>query len=89
MYDATRARLESLKSRFDQELAARSPEVRETGKQYLEGLTAFLNEVDHGPVVDGEIARVDTTGTVNRTGEYSDWVAEEHIRVRRALQELA
>lgn len=89
MYDARKARLEDLKSRFEREFGARSPEARETGKEYLAGLAEFLSEVDQGPVADPQIAGLDTTGTVERTGEYSDWVAEEHVRVRRALQELA
>ncbi|MBA3968908.1 MAG: hypothetical protein H0X52_02285 [Gemmatimonadetes bacterium] len=89
MYDARKARLEELKSHFEREFDAHSPKVHETGKEYLAGLAEFLATVDRGPVADPQIAHEDTTGTVERTGEYTDWVAEEHIRVRRALHELA
>jgi hypothetical protein len=89
MYDARKARLDELKSRFEREFDAHSPAAQETGKEYLAGLAEFLTTVDHGPVTDPQIAHEDTTGTVKRTGEYTDWVAEEHIRVRRALHELA
>ena len=89
MYDARKARLDDLKSRFERESSAHSPEAQNAAKEYLAGLAEFLTEVDKGPVADPRVANLDTTGTVGRTGEYSDWVAEEHIRVRRALQELA
>lgn len=89
MYDARKARLDELKARFERELGAHSREARESGKEYLAGLAEFLSAVDQGPLVDPQIATVDTTGTVERTGEYADWVAKEHIRVRQALQELA
>lgn len=57
------------------------------GQAYLAALAAFLNASEHGPPADPQVAALDTTGTVSRDQDYTDWVAEEHIRVRKALAE--
>ena len=88
MLDAKKARIEELKLRFNREFEERSPEVHSAGQEYLEALVGFLDTVDHGPVTDPNIASVDTTGTINRTEEYAEWVAQEHARVRRLMREV-
>ena len=88
MLDAKKARIQELKERFDSEYEARSPEAHSVGQEYLDALVSFLETVDHGPVADPNIASVDTTGTINRTEEYAEWVAQEHVRVRRAMREI-
>jgi hypothetical protein len=87
VFDAKKAGLAELKARFERALEVHSPDAGRLGRAYLAALAEFLKEADHGPPADSQRAALDTTGTVNRDPEYTDWVAGEHIRVRRALAE--
>lgn len=88
MFDAKKARLQELKTRFEREYDQGSPDTHGVGQEYLEALVSFLDEFDHGPAANPQIVAVDTTGTINRDEEYVEWVAQEHVRVRRMLRQV-
>lgn len=88
MYEAQKARVEEVRTRYERDSAARSAEARATADEYLKVLTELIESVDHGPVADPEVAQVDTTGELHRVEEYAAWAEQERHRVRRAMNDL-
>lgn len=89
MYDDQKDRMEKLRTRFDREVAERTPQARRAGEEYLEALTTFVRTYDEGPAADPTISGLDTTGELRRVDEHAAWAEQERHRVRRAMIDLA
>jgi hypothetical protein len=89
MYEAKKDRIETLRRRFEDELAARSPGTRDVAQEYLDALTDFVRTYNDGPASDPAVAGVDTTGQLARVEEHATWAEQERHRVRRALNDIA
>jgi hypothetical protein len=89
MYDAELATIEALRLQFERQLAAREPEARTIGKQYMAALAVFVDAFNDGPGADPRLMGEDTTGTLRRIEERVEWAEAERHRVRKALNAIA
>ena len=87
MYDAERARIQEVRTRFEREVAEHSPTTLTTAREYLDALTQFLTTFNEGPGGDPRLLGLDTTGELSRLEEQARWAEEERGRVRRILAE--
>lgn len=85
MYDAKRARIDTLKARVERQATERSPEYRRTAEEYVAALTDFVDTVNHGPGADPRLLGLDTTGELTRLQERAAWAEEELRRIRSSL----
>ena len=77
MYESRKADIDTMRARFDREIAERLPAARATAHEYLGMLTALIDKVESGPVGDPRLA------------ELEEWAEKERHRVRRALMDIA
>ena len=89
MYESRKADIDTMRARFDREIAERLPAARATAHEYLGMLTALIDKVESGPVGDPRLAELDTTGALSRVEELEEWAEKERHRVRRALMDIA
>jgi hypothetical protein len=85
MYEANKSRIDDIRRRFDDEVAARSPASEGTAREYLEALTDFVDAYNHGPGADPRLVGLDTTGQLGRTEDEVEWAEAERRRVRKML----
>jgi hypothetical protein len=89
MYDSEKAEMEALRLRFERQVAAREPEARATGTEYMAALAAFVDAFNDGPGADPRQMGQDTTGTLNRMEDDVVRAEAERHRVRTALNAVA
>jgi hypothetical protein len=88
MFDDRKDAIDRARRRFDSEMEHPSPDARRSAEEYMHSLEAYLAAFDRGPAADPRVARVDTTGMVEETEQYADWVWTEAHRVREAMRSL-
>jgi hypothetical protein len=85
MYDAEKEAIDTLRIRFDRQLAARDLEVRATAAEYMAALSTLIDAFNNGPGADSGKMSHDTTGTLNRIEADVVRAEAERHRVRAAL----
>ena len=85
MYEHAKSRIDEIRRRFEADVDARSMNMEETGREYLEALTAFVDDYNHGPGADPRLVGLDTTGQLGRVEDEVEWAEDERRRVRKLL----
>jgi hypothetical protein len=85
MYDAETARIKELKSRFEQQTAEQSIDLKATAREYLDALQNLVDSFNHGAGGDPRLMGLDTTGQLDRAEERVAWAEAERRRVRKML----
>ena len=85
MYEHAKSRIDETRRRFEAEVDSHSRNMEETGREYLEALTAFVDDYNHGPGSDPRLVGLDTTGQLGRAEDDVEWAEDERRRVRRIL----
>ena len=85
MYEHKKSRIDEVRRRFEAEMNAGSGNKEETGREYLEALTEFVDDYNHGPGSDPRLVGLDTTGQLNKVEDEVEWAEDERRRVRRIL----
>jgi hypothetical protein len=88
MYDSKKAHINDLRIQFDREVEEQARTARDTGREYMNALTDFLQIFDEGAGADMRLRDIDTTGELGRLEGQAEWAEEERLRVRRTLDGL-
>ena len=89
MYDSERATMETVRIRFEKQIADHGPDARSTAAEYMTALGAFMDRFNNGPGADSRRMGADTTGTLHRLEDDVVWAEGERHRVRRVLDTIA
>jgi hypothetical protein len=89
MYDSEKAVMETIRVKFERQVAGRDAAARTTAMEYMAALKSFVDAFNDGPGADPRQMEHDTTGTLS--GIEADVVlaeAERH-RVRKLLTAIS
>jgi hypothetical protein len=89
MYDAEKATIDTLRTRFERQLASRDLEVRATAAEYVTALSALIDGFNNGLGAGTSNMSHDTTGALNRLEADVVWAEAERHRVRAELNTVA
>jgi hypothetical protein len=87
MYEAKKAQIDVLRTRFERQAAEHSPDLQRTATEYLDVLSDFVTTFNEGAGADPRLMGLDTTGELNRIEEQAAWAEQERRRVRKVITE--
>jgi hypothetical protein len=88
VFEAKKAKLEEVRTQFEQEFSHRSKRAKELGEVYLKELQEFLTEYEASAAVNPILSRMDSTGMMSREADFAEWVLKEQRRVLAAFADL-
>ena len=62
MYDSERATMETVRIRFEKQIADHGPDARSTAAEYMTALGAFMDRFNNGPGADSRRMGADIIG---------------------------
>jgi hypothetical protein len=85
MYESEKATMETLRTKFEREIAARDSVARTTATAYLAALNAFVDAFNDGPGADPRQMGHDSTGVLSGVEAEVVLAEAERHRVRKLL----